>query len=223
MTRGTLLLAAALLAAFAVGARIAAAGARLVTVSVFAAQSEPAKAQEAAAAKEASGEEHDANGGWGATIAKTVNFAILVGVLVYFLRAPLTAYLTGRISKVREDLVTSQQTRETAARQLAEIDAKLKALPLEIEALKQRGAEDIVAERKRIEEAAEAERQRLLEQTRREIDMRLRVARRDLLELTADRAVRVARERIAKSITAEDQARLVDRYAAQMKSQGVRS
>jgi F0F1-type ATP synthase membrane subunit b/b' len=89
--------------------------------------------------------------------------------------------------------------------------------------LKQRGAEDIVAERKRIEEAAEAERQRLLEQTRREIDMRLRVARRDLLELTADRAVSVARERIAKSITAEDQARLVDRYAAQMKSQGVRS
>jgi len=223
MTRGTLLLAAALLAAFAVGARIAAAGGRLVSVPVFAAQSEPAKAQEAGAAKEASGEEHEANGGWGATIAKTVNFAILVSVLVYFLRAPLAAYLTGRISKVREDLVTSQQTRDTAARQLAEIDAKLKALPLEIEALKQRGAEDIVAERRRIEEAAEAERQRLLEQTRREIDMRLRVARRDLLELTADRAVSVARERIAKSITAEDQARLVDRYAAQMKSHGVQS
>jgi len=222
MTRGTLLLAAALLAAFAVGARIAAVSVRLITVTVFA-QSEPEKAQEAGAAKEASGEEHEANGGWGATIAKTVNFAILVSVLVYFLRAPLAAYLTGRISKVREDLVTSQQTRDTAARQLAEIDAKLKALPLEIEALKQRGAEDIVAERRRIEEAAEAERQRLLEQTRREIDMRLRVARRDLLELTADRAVSVARERIAKSITAEDQARLVDRYAAQMKSHGVQS
>jgi F-type H+-transporting ATPase subunit b len=223
MTRSRLLLAAALLAAFAVGARIAVAGVRLITVPVFAAQAEAPKTHEAGAAKEASGEEHDAHGGWGATIAKIVNFSILVGVLVYFLRTPFTAYLTERISKVREDLVASQQTRETAARQLADIDAKLKALPLEIEALKQRGAEDIVAERKRIEEAAEVERQRLLEQTRREIDMRIRVARRDLLELTADRAVSVARERIAQSITADDQARLVDRYAAQMKSQGVQS
>ena len=221
MTRRTLLLAAAL-AAFTVGARIAAVGVRLIAVPVFAAESEAPKTQEAGAATETSSEEHEA-GGWGATIAKTVNFVILVGVLVYFLRAPLAAYLTGRISRVREDLVTSQQTRETAARQLAEIDAKLKALPLEIETLKQRGAEDIVAERKRIEEAAEAERQRLLEQMRREIEMRLRVARRELLELTADRAVSVARERIATSITAEDQARLVDRYAAQLKSQEVRS
>ncbi|HEX4568053.1 MAG TPA: hypothetical protein VH138_15565 [Vicinamibacterales bacterium] len=223
MTRSTVLLAAALLAAFAVGARIAAAGVRLVTVPVFAAQAESPKTQEAGAAKDAPSEEHEAGGGWGATIAKTVNFALLVGVLVYFLRAPLAAYLTGRISKVREDLVTSQQIRETAARQLAEIDAKLKALPLEIEALKQRGAEDIVAERKRIEEAAEAERQRLLDNTRREIEMKLRIARRELLELTAGRAVSVARERIAKSITAEDQARLVDRYAAQLKSQEARS
>src|SRR5262249_5690077 len=114
-------------------------------------------------------------------------------------------------------LVAASQTRETAARQLAEIDAKLKALPLEIETLKQRGAEDIVAERARIEEAAEAERQRLLDQTRREIDMRLRVARRELLELTANLAVGIARDRITTTITPADQAHLIDRYAAQLK------
>jgi F-type H+-transporting ATPase subunit b len=224
MTRGRLLLAAAVLAACAVGARVAAVGDRAgVTVPVFAAQSAPTAAQEAGAATDASGEEHGAGGGWGATIAKMVNFAILVSVLVYFLRAPLAAYLAGRLSKVREDLVAARQTRETAARQLAEIDAKLKALPLEIEALKRRGAEDILAERKQIEEAAEAERQRLLEHTRREIEMRLRIARRELLELTADRTVAAARERITTSITAEDQARLVDRYAAQLKGQEARS
>jgi len=217
MTRVRFLLAAALLAALAAGAHAAALrGSIALATPVFAAQADAAKAQEAPAAKEASGDEHEANGGWGPTIAKTVNFAILVAVLVYFLRAPLMTYLTGRIVRVREDLVAAAQTRETAARQLAEIDAKLKALPLELEALKQRGAEDIVAERKRIEEAAEAERQRLLEHTRREIDMRLRVARRELLELTADRAVGAARERIARSITPDDQTRLVDRYAAQL-------
>ena len=212
-----------LLAALVVGARIAPVSESIgVTAVVTAAQSD-AHAREAAAAKEASGGEHgehEGGSGWGATIAKMVNFAILVGVLVYFLRTPFAAYLTGRISKVREDLVAARQTRETAARQLAEIDAKLKALPLELETLKKRGAEDIVSERARIEEAAGAERQRLLEHTRREIEMRLRIARRELLELTADRAITVARERVAHAITPDDQARLVDRYASQLQAQG---
>lgn len=221
MTRVSFLLAAGVFAALAIGAHLTASDAAVALATpVFAAQADAARPQESLVAKEASGDAHEGGSGWGATIAKTVNFAILVAVLVYFLRTPLMTYLEGRISRVREDLVAAAHTRETASRQLAEIDAKLKALPLELEALKQRGAEDIVAERQRIEEAAEAERQRLLEHTRREIDMRLRVARRELLELTADRAVGAARERIARSMTPDDQARLVDRYAAQLQSGG---
>jgi F-type H+-transporting ATPase subunit b len=175
-----------------------------------------AQPHDAAKAGDDHAESEDHGGGWGALIAKVVNFAILVGVLVYFLRAPLMGYLAGRIGKVREDLVTAAQTREAATRALAEIDAKLKALPAELAALKQRGAEDIAAERIRIHEAAEIERQRLLEHTRREIDMRLRVAKRELLELTANLAVGVASDRIKKSITPEDQARMIDRYASQL-------
>ena len=179
-----------------------------------------------ASGKEATGQEHageghggeeHAGGGWLATIAKMFNFAILVATLVYFLRTPLVNHLSSRITKVREDLVTAAETREAASRQLAEIEAKLKALPAELETLKRRGAEDIVAERARIEQAAEAERLRLLEQTRREIEMRLRIAKRELLELTAGLAVGVARERIERTITPDDQARLVDRYAAQLR------
>jgi F-type H+-transporting ATPase subunit b len=149
-------------------------------------------------------------------VAKAFNFAILAGVLVYFLKTPLTAYLDGRITQVREDLVTAAATRETASRQLAEIDAKLRALPGEIEQLKTRGAEDLAAERARIDAAADADRQRLLEHTRREIDMRVQVARRELVEHAADLAVQVAASRIKQTITPEDQSRLVDRYAAQI-------
>jgi F-type H+-transporting ATPase subunit b len=169
----------------------------------------------AQAGSEGAAPAHDS---WAPVVAKAVNCAILVGVLVYFLRAPLMGYLNARIGKVREDLVTAAQTRETAVRQLAEIDARLAALPGAIEALKRRGAEDIVAERARIEQEAEAERRRLLEHTRREIEMRLRLARRELIELAANLAVTVASERIRKSITAEDQTRLVDRYAAQLQA-----
>ena len=216
MSRHRLILAALLVAV----AAIVASPARPLALQEHAPAAQaarPAAAQpeHGAAPEHAAGEEaHDE--GWMPTIAKAVNFALLIGILVYFLRAPLMAYLDGRIGKVREDLVTAAQTRDAATRTLAEIEAKLKALPAEIEALRQRGAEDLIAERARIEEAAETERQRLLEQTRREIDMRLRVARRELLELTANLAVGIASDRIKRSITPEDQARMVDRYAQQI-------
>jgi F-type H+-transporting ATPase subunit b len=159
-----------------------------------------------------------AGGEWMPVFAKAFNFVVLVGVLVYFLKTPLSTYLTGRISRVRQDLVTAAETREMASRQLAEIAAKLKAIPAEIELLKRRGAEDLAAERVRIQQAAAAERQRLLEHTAREIEMKFRVAKRALIEHAADLAVQVAAQRIGRSITAEDHARLFDRYAGQLQT-----
>lgn len=211
------LLAAALFAAVVIAAPPSPAFAPVVSVAAATTLSgsqpperESQTAREAEQGKEAEG------GGWGAVIAKAVNFAILAGVLVYFLKTPLTGYLTSRIARVRQDLVAAAETRETATRQLAELEAKLKGLPAELEALKRRGAEEIAAERVRIEQAAEAERQRLLEHTRHEIEMRFRLAKRELLEHAADLAVGLASERIRRSITPEDQARLVDRYTAQL-------
>jgi F-type H+-transporting ATPase subunit b len=210
MTRFRLFFAALLIAVAAIAAP---------PVMAQAHQPEPAAAAQPgqAASHEGSAEAAHEDPGWFPVIAKAVNFALLVGILTYFLRAPLAGYLNGRIGKVRDDLVTAKQTRETAVRQLAEIDAKLAALPAEIEALKKRGAEDLVAERIRIEQDAVVERQRVLEHTRREIEMRLRVAKRELLELAANLAVNVASERIRTTITPDDQARLVDRYGAQMR------
>jgi len=209
--------AALLLAAFAIAAPLAQTQPEHATPSAPATAAATPQHDAAAGHGEAAAEEHH-DPGWMPTVWKAANFVILVGALVYFLRAPIMGYLHGRIAKVREDLVTAKQTRETAVRQLADIDAKLAALPAELEALKVRGAEDLVAERARIEQEAQVERQRVLEHTRREIDMRLRVAKRELLELGANLAVNVASERIKTSITADDQARLVDRYAAQLKA-----
>jgi F-type H+-transporting ATPase subunit b len=150
------------------------------------------------------------------TVAKLFNFGVLVGVLVYFLRTPIADYLRTRSTQIREGLVTAAEMRKTATAQLEEITRRLAALPAELEALKKRGAEDTVAEEARIAATAKAERARLLEQTRREIDMRLRIARRELTEHAADLAVQVAEDRIRRTITPDDQLRLLDRYATQL-------
>ena len=168
---------------------------------------------EHAPAEEAHGSEHAIRD----TIARLLNFAILVGALVYFLKAPISSYLSGRSAQIRQDLVAAAELRRTATAQLEQIQQKLSALPAELAALKTRGEEDVQAEKARIAQAAAAERERLVEQTRREIDMRLRLARRELTEYAAQLAVSVAQDRITRTITPDDQLRLVDRYATQLK------
>jgi F-type H+-transporting ATPase subunit b len=151
------------------------------------------------------------------TVAKLANFAILAGVLVYFLKSPIGVHLATRASQIRQDLVTAAEMRAAAAAQLAEIDRKLQTLPAELDALRQQGAQDVIAEQARIAQAAAAERERLIEHTRREIEMRLRVARRELTAYAAQLAVNLAEARIRQSITPDDQLRLVDRYTAQLR------
>jgi F-type H+-transporting ATPase subunit b len=150
-------------------------------------------------------------GGIVAMIAKFLNFAILAGVLVYFLRTPLATYLASRSTQIRQELVTAADMKASASQHLTQIEQKMRALPGELETLKARGAEDVKAERVRITQAATAERDRLLDQTRREIDSRLRIAKRELTAHAAELAVAVARRRIEQSITPDDQSRLVDR------------
>ena len=199
----------------------------LLTVALFAspalafAQQPPEEhgaaghATAAGAAEHAEGEVHTETI-WG-PISRAFNSAVLFGVLYYFLRKPIAAYLTSRDSEIRNDLVTAAEMKRTATLQLAELQQKMAALPGELELLKTRGQEEIVAEEARIEQAAAAERERLVEQTRREIDLQLRIAQRELVEHASNLAVGLASERIKKNITPDDQIRLVDRYLQQVK------
>jgi F-type H+-transporting ATPase subunit b len=151
------------------------------------------------------------------TIARLFNFAVLVGLLVYFLRTPLSSYLASRHAEIREELVKAAELRAAATTQLADVQQKMSALPAELDALRAQGAEDVVAERARISQATATERERLLAHTRREIEMQLRLAKRALIEHGAQLAVDVAQTRIVNTITPEDQLRLVDRYTTQLR------
>jgi F0F1-type ATP synthase membrane subunit b/b' len=152
-----------------------------------------------------------------AVIGRLFNFAVLAGALVYFLRSPLMAFLDDRRVQVRRALTKAAELKAEAGAEMSAIDAKLGALPGDLEALKRRGAEEIAAEEARIRAQAEAERQRLLDQAKREIATELRVAERDLKKRAGELAVSVATERLKAAITDADQVRLVDRYVVQVK------
>ena len=180
---------------------------------VAAGQTQPGASHEAAGPVE---EEH-AGRGIVDVIARLVNFALLVGILAYFLRSPFRQYLADRGNQIRSDLVSAAEMKNSAASQIAEIDRRMQALPGELEALRAQGVKDIEAEEARIRAAAAAERDRLLEQARREIDLQVKIAERDLVAHAAELAVNVASDRIRRNITDDDQKRLVDRYVRQLK------
>lgn len=174
-----------------------------------------AEGKEGAAAEAHAAEEEHAEGVL-PTIARLANFAILVGILVYFLRSPFAAYLVSRSDQIRAELVNAAELRRRAESQLAAIEQKMAALPGELDALRQRGAADVAAEEARIRAAAEADRERLLEHMRSDVAMQVRIARRALMNEAAALATEVARRRIEKTITPDDQMRLLDRYTTQL-------
>ncbi len=152
-----------------------------------------------------------------ATVARLFNFAVLVGGLIYLLRSPLTQHLANRSQQIRGGLESARETSAKATSQLAELDRRLQTLPTELEALRKKGVEEIAAEEQRIQAKAEAERKRLVEEMQRDVDVRVRVARKALAAQAADLAVGLAAERVRQTITDADQARLIDRYASQVK------
>ena len=180
-----------------------------------------APAQPGAAHQPAAGEEHAEAEAHGSSLAAllwpTVNFAILVGGLWWFLKDPVAAYLRDRHSSIRQDLVEAAAVKTSAQAQLDELDRKMKALPGEIDALRVRGAEEIAAEEQRIAAQAATERDRLLEQARREINVQLRLAKRELVEHAATLSVQMAGDRLQQQMTPDDQQRLVARYLDQVK------
>ena len=101
---------------------------------------------------------------------------------------------------------------------LADIEARLAALPGELEQMRARSAEELEAERTRIRAAAETERDRLVEQARREIASQTRNARAELRAHAATLAVDVADARLRSTLTPAEQSALVDQYASQMRN-----
>ena len=181
-----------------------------------AAEHQPAGEHQAGAAEHEGGGEHHESP-W-AMVARLFNFLVLAGGLVYFLRSPAGEFLKNRGVQIRAELAKAAEMREQAAAQLAAIDQRLASLPAELEALKQRGAEEIKAEEARMREVAQQERERMLSQARREIDVQLKLAERELQRRAGELSVDIATARVKQTINDADQARLVDRYLRQVRN-----
>ncbi|MBL8113592.1 MAG: ATP synthase F0 subunit B [Acidobacteria bacterium] len=145
-----------------------------------------------------------------------LNLVLFLGVLVYFLRKPLSNWLAER----RDGVLTAQKKAESdrvKAEQLTrEIQARLAKIENEIADIRLTAEKDAVHEEANLVTQAEADAKRLVARTEADIESRMRAARAELLEYAAGLSVKTAEEILRKSLTADDQRRLAQEGLASL-------
>jgi F-type H+-transporting ATPase subunit b len=146
---------------------------------------------------------------WGDIIKQFVNFAILAGALVYFLKKPLSSFLKERSELLRKSMEDASRAREEAASKLSAIETRVAGLAGEIDALNRKMESEAEDEAGRIREAAHAEIERVRVQAQFAADQEVKKAKDELRKEAAALATAAAEEIVRKAMTPEDQERLV--------------
>ena len=160
----------------------------------------------AAASEEAAG--HGAGIPWTDLLKQTVNFAILAGALVYFLKKPIASYLKDRSDQLRKSIEDAARAREEAAAKLADIENRMAGLPDAIAGMNRKMEAEADEEARRIREAAEVEIGRVRTQAQFAAEQEVKKARQELRKEAAGLAIGAAEEIVKKAITPEDRERL---------------
>ncbi len=145
-------------------------------------------------------------------IWRTMNFALLAAILIYFLRKPLPKALQSRRQGIKDQLDDLERQKREAERELAEYKERFARLDQEVEKIVAEYIQDGEAAKANIIEEAKAAAEKLQEQAKKNIEHEFRKAKQQLKAEMAEQAVVMAEELIKKDIKPKDQKRLIDEY-----------
>jgi F-type H+-transporting ATPase subunit b len=145
-----------------------------------------------------------------------LNFAVIAGVLIWAGRKYLPGMFHDRTAAIQKAMQEAQKASEEARRKLAEIEARLQKLDVEIGMMRDAAEKEGAAEEARIQAAAEEDARKIVASAEQEIAAAAKAARRQLTSHAAELAVGLASKQIRVD-AATDQA-LVRDFAAQLGS-----
>ena len=143
---------------------------------------------------------------------KVLNFVVLALGCFFIAKKPVAQFFSSRTKGIEEELTDLEQKKAEAERTLAEYQARFRNLEQESEQI----VEDYIKQgeeaKKRIIAEAEAQAEKLEDMAKRNIEQEFKAAKALLKQEIVDRAMEQAEALIKKSITTQDQNRLVDEY-----------
>lgn len=143
---------------------------------------------------------------------KVLNFVVLALGCFFIAKKPVAQFFSSRTKGIEEELTDLEQKKADAEKKLAEYEARFRNLEQESEKI----VEDYIKQgeeaKKRILEEAEAQAEKLEDIAKRNIEQEFKAAKVVLKQEVVDGAMEQAQALIKKSITTQDQNRLVDEY-----------
>ena len=185
-----------------------------ISATALAQDHESGEAHEAEAHSEHEHAEHGEHGsisGLGPA-ASFVNFAVLLGIVIYLAKKPTKSFLVSRRAEVVEGLEEAKRLKEAAEAKYAEYQKRLANLDNELAELRTEIVKSGEAERDRIVAEAEHKAARLRKDTQFLIEQQLKQLRVDLTREAVESAISAAHAVLSQNTSATDQERVAREY-----------
>lgn len=166
------------------------------------------------AALPASAEGDGGHGELRTLLFSALNFALLIGVLVYVARKPILEFFAARRGKIQQELKAAADLQTEAESRYAKWQRRLMDLESELAGIRQTARERAAAEREHILADAKAAAERIRRDAVAAVDQELRRAQAQLRREAADLAVELASDALRREVTSADQDRLLDEFVA---------
>jgi F-type H+-transporting ATPase subunit b len=147
-----------------------------------------------------------------------VNLTLLLGVLLYFLRAPVRGFFATRRRDIEQSLERAQAVLREAEQRLAEWKGRLARLDAEIQEIRRLAQERAEIESRQILADAEAAAARVRRDGAAAVAQEERRAREALRREAADLAIELAGEILRQQVTDNDRARLAEEFIAHIET-----
>jgi F0F1-type ATP synthase membrane subunit b/b' len=147
-----------------------------------------------------------------------LNVAILVVVLVYFTRKPVSEFLASRRDTIAKNIASSEQLLSDAERKLAEWNEKAARLDADVASILESTRKSAEVEKAAILADAEATASRIRQSASGIVARELSTARVALRKEAAELAVTLAGSLLREHTNDADRSRLVDEFIAKIES-----
>lgn len=146
------------------------------------------------------------------TIYQGLNLALLLGVLFYFGRKPISEFFAARRGDIKSELDASAALLAEAEARNAELQRRLVDLGSEIEGIQEEAGRRAEEEAERILVDARATAERIRRDAQAAVAQELRRAQGELREEAADLALEIAARKLNENVGDSDRERLVDEF-----------
>jgi F-type H+-transporting ATPase subunit b len=143
---------------------------------------------------------------------RVLNFAVMFGILAYFITKPIRKGMAGRREGIEKSLREAKMAKEEAEARFAEYESKLTRASAEIDEITASIRREGEAEREKILTNARLMAEKIRTEAEKSAAYEMTKARTELRREASALAIRMAEEILKKNISEGDHVRLIDEY-----------